>query len=302
MIYLLGHIVFASAFTLGLKWVQMRGRENVVTVGAINYITAALLIFPRFHAVTSTSSVDTAAVGTGATMGACYFMAYFFVIYLIRSVGAASSTVVGSLSILFPISIAALLWKEVPNAWQWIGIVLALTSLCLIGRAKSAAQDLPADTSNEEVRKDINLALPLHAKRTTLILIGFFIIAGCSRLAQRSFGHLSTEIHRPTFLFTAFAVAGTASLILLLVRKRWPIRGEWCIGIALGATNIVHTHFLMRSLDNHPGYLVFPIASAGGLIFTTLIATMLMGEQTSRRTRTGIGMATIALILLNVRA
>lgn len=233
-------------------------------------------------------------------MGACYFTAYFFVIYLIKWVGAASSTVVGSLSILFPISIAALLWKEVPNAYQWIGIALALTSLCLIGRAKSSAQDLSADAANDAVLKDINQALTPQARHMTLILIGFFIIAGCSRLAQRSFGHLSTETHRPTFLFSAFAVAGTASLVLLLGRKRWPSRSEWCIGIALGAVNIVHTHFLMRSLDNHPGYLVFPIASAGGLIFTTLIATILMGEQTSKKTRAGIGMAVIALVLLNV--
>ena len=300
MIYLFGHIVFASAFTLALKWVQMRRREDIVSVGAINYITAALLIFPRCYSVVNASSVNSAAVATGATMGACYFTAYFFVIYLIKWVGAASSTVVGSLSILFPISVAAMLWKENPNSYQWIGIALALTSLTLIGRNKSSAGNLPADAPNGTASNDLNSVLPTQATRMTLILLGFFVIAGFSRLAQRSFGHLSTEVHRPTFLFTAFAVAGTASLLLLFVRRRWPSRGEWCIGVALGTANILHTHFLMRSLDHHPGYLVFPIASAGGLIFTTLVATLLMGEHTSRKTRLGIGMAVLALVLLNV--
>ena len=36
--------MFASAFTLIIKWVQVRPRENICTVGPINYIVAAVLI------------------------------------------------------------------------------------------------------------------------------------------------------------------------------------------------------------------------------------------------------------------
>lgn len=306
MIYLLGHIVFASAFTLCLKWIQTRGRQDVVSVGAINYITAALLIFPTFNATVSYSSVDTAAALTGATMGACYFAAFFFVIFLIKWVGAASSMVVGSLSILIPISIAALLWNEVPNAYQWVGISLAVGSLSLIGVAKSARPASTTDGMQTESRTIAEAALTTSAAsiqgvpKILPMLLGFFVIAGSSRVAQRAFGHLSTEAHRPTFLFSAFAVAGVASIVLLLGRRKLLSGGEWCTGIALGTTNILHTHFLMRSLDRYPGYVVFPVASAGGLILTTFIATQLMGEQTSRQTRVGISMAVIALVLLNV--
>ena len=48
MIFLVFNIVFASAFMLAIKWVQIRQREDVITVGAINYIVAAVLIAPEF--------------------------------------------------------------------------------------------------------------------------------------------------------------------------------------------------------------------------------------------------------------
>lgn len=294
MINLFGHIVFASAFTLCLKWVQTRRNEDIVTVGAINYITAAVLSFANFYPQATSRIIDTGAVLTGATMGACYFTAYFFVIYLIKWVGAASSTVVGSLSILIPIVVAALLWQETPNPWQWAGIALAIASLSLIGVAKAATTSQNMATTREVK------AIDASTNRVVMVLLGFFIIAGSSRLAQRAFGHLSTEEHRSTFLLSAFAVAATASLILLVSRRRFPSRGEWCIGLALGATNILHTRFLMKSLDQFPGYIVFPIASAGGLIFTTIIAAAFMGERNSRKTLIGISMAVIALVLLNV--
>lgn len=298
MINLLGHIVFASAFTLCLKWVQVRRREDIVTAGAINYITAAVLSFANFYPQTKSQTIDTAAVLTGAAMGACYFTAYFFVIYLIKWVGAASSAVVGSLSILIPIAVAALVWQETPNAWQWAGIGLAIASLSLIGTSKSPT-NATQTTAAQKPNAPIDPATK-RAKNVVLVLLGFFVIAGSSRLAQRAFGHLSTEEHRSTFLFSAFAVAGTASLILLVARRRMPRAAECSIGLALGATNIVHTRLLMKSLDQNPGYIVFPIASAGALIFTTIVASQFLGERNSPRTVLGISIAVVALVLLNV--
>ena len=48
MIYLLLNIVFGSLFVLCIKWVQVRKKEDVITIGMINYITGALAILPEF--------------------------------------------------------------------------------------------------------------------------------------------------------------------------------------------------------------------------------------------------------------
>ncbi len=113
MIFLLLQVVFASAFTLVIKWAQVRGREDVITIGAINYIVAGLSIAPIFI-LTNPSPVSVDAIWTGGSMGVVYFIAFFFAIYAIKSVGASSATVVSVLSILLPIAVAAVIWNEHP--------------------------------------------------------------------------------------------------------------------------------------------------------------------------------------------
>ena len=70
MIYLLLNIVFGSLFVLCIKWVQVRKKEDVITIGMINYITGALAILPEFMQSHPTA-VTAESMVTGGTMGAC---------------------------------------------------------------------------------------------------------------------------------------------------------------------------------------------------------------------------------------
>ncbi|MDA0589037.1 MAG: DMT family transporter [Planctomycetota bacterium] len=287
MVYLILNIVFASSFTLFIKWVQTRQREDMLTVGMINYVVGAALTFPEFYAA-GVSGPDATAMLTGGSMGACYFIAFFFVTYAIRKVGASAATVVGSLSILMPIGFGVLIWSEKPNIFQAFGIVLAVLSLTLVSgnrqdRPKSAFPD--AESPRGWV--------------TPAILATFFLLAGFSRIAQETFKHESHTNHRPTFLFTAFVVAAIPAAIILIARRRMPTRLEFAFGCGMGVSNILQTHFILKSLHHFPGYIVFLVSSAGGVMLTVLVATCVLGERLHRKTCWGIGIAVMALILLN---
>lgn len=280
MIYLLLNIVFGSLFVLSIKWVQNRKQEDIVTIGMINYIAGALAILPEFIQ-SHPSMVTASALGTGGTMGACYFVAFFFVVYAIRYVGVASASVVGSLSILCPILIGVLVWNESPNFYQVLGIGMALLSLSLIGGS--------TDSQRPVVR----------AWLVPAMLIAFFILAGVSRLSQEAFRHICHAEERSVFLFTAFSVAAIPSMVALLIRWKRIRWQEWSIGIMLGTVNVLQSHFILKALKEFPGYIVFPVVSAGGLVFTTLFATSFLRERLTFRAYIGIGLATVALLLLN---
>ena len=209
MFYLTCNVLFSTAFTLIIKWVHVRQREDIITVGPINYITAAMLIAPQFF--TKVQAPDVSAAWCGAAMGACYFVAFFFVIYAIKHVGAASSTVVGSLSLLLPITAAAFLWNEVPNVAQCVGIGLAVLALTLIGTKRKA---VGADGGNPS---DGSQA---PAWVIPAVLVTFFLLAGCSRFIQRTLKHVSTDDQLPTFLFAAFVVASIPSIVLLVQGRK----------------------------------------------------------------------------------
>lgn len=297
MPYLALNIAFASSFTLCIKWVQTRQREDMLTVGMINYVVAAVLTLPEFlsiRSLTDDARFDSSAILCGSLMGICYFIAFFFVTYAIRKVGASASSVIGALSILMPISCGIFIWHEQPSGIQAAGVLLAVLSLSLVGgnRQKRPGES-PAVTGEEMSRPESPRWL------TPAILISFFLLAGLSRLSQEAFKHESDAVHRPTFLLSAFVVAAIPAAVVLIIRGRRPTLAEFAFGFAMGSANILQTHFILKSLHYLQGFVVFPVSSAGGLLLTAIVATGLLGERLSRKTCWGIALAIVALVLLN---
>lgn len=287
MIYILLYIVFSSVFGLCIKWVYNRGREDIITIGAINYIVAAIAIVPWFlFGVPQTG--DTMAMLTGGTMGLVYFIAFFFVVYCVRVVGVSSATVVSSISLLLPIIVAAVVWNSIPNGLQIAGIALAVVSLLLI-----AIKPQAVGTSDPEDKKTGREWVP------PVLLFGFFLLCGMSRIAQETFKYESLADQKPTFLLTAFIVASIPSVGLLVYRFKPVQLMELVIGVIMGVSNILQTLLILMALDAIPGYIVFPLSSAGGIVFTTMVATLLLHEKLRPRAYAGIAIAVVALFLLN---
>ena len=111
--------------------------------------------------------------------------------------------------------------------------------------------------------------------------------------------HVSEPAHRPTFLLAAFIIASIPSIGLMIYRRKRISLSELSMGIALGLSNVLQSYFLLKSLQYFPGFIVFPVVSAGGLMFITFYATIVFGEKLSTKSYIGIGIATIALVLLN---
>ena len=302
MIYLFLQSVFGSLFGLCIKWVGNRNllqpAENMIVVGAINYIVAAISITPWFFS----SEVEPAsgAILTGGAMGLVYFIAFFFVIQTIRWIGVSATTVVGVMAILLPIAVAALFWNQIPTKLQIIGIALALIALILIGWKNNAPSGPPKPWF------------------VPLVMVAFFFLSGLSRVCQEAFNYLSVPAdisfgneleqanylgaQQPTFLLSAFVVTAIPSACLL--GYRWIALGkkiqktEFAFGVALGLTNILQCQLALQCLAYFPGYIVFPVTSAGAILVTTLVAVSWLGERLSLRGYAGIAVAMVALFLL----
>ncbi|MEC9094340.1 MAG: EamA family transporter, partial [Planctomycetota bacterium] len=139
MFFLLLNIFFSSCFILCVKWVQHHRKMDIVTVGSINYIAAAFCAVPGCVR-SEFSPLAIHAIWTGATMGVCYFIAFFFLIFAVRWVGASNSAAVSRVSLVIPVCAGIGLWGEVPDFFQVLGIVTAFASLFLIGRSRTRRQ------------------------------------------------------------------------------------------------------------------------------------------------------------------
>ena len=282
MIYIVINILLSSAFILGTRWAQHR-QTDILSVGAVNYIVSfvcALLVFQ----LDETKAVSIAACASGATTGAAYFVAFFFLATTLQWKGAALASVVSRLSILVPILCGILIWHEQPSTMQYAGIALACVALGLIRRGR-----LHLDMSQ----------LPWYAPLHVAL---FFVVAGVSRLGTEAFHQTAASYEKPSFLLAAFGLSAFASVLLMLIRRRLPGRQELLFGAGIGLTNISQTFVILKALDVYDGFIVFSMVSAGGVVFTTLVAVFLMGEKLTRASCIGIAIATIALVMLQANS
>jgi len=305
MLALILHIVFSSAFILLIKWAQIRKAEDELTIGSVNYIVAAIAILPFFVA-NQPPQISVGAIWAGGSMGFIYFLAYFLVIFAIRKIGAASTTVVSVMSILVPIVFAAIYYLEMPTGLQMTGIALALVSLTLIGlRPDSSAP------KKQTIQKGLKETSPAGDWKTPnfnsdlwvlVVLFIFFLLCGLSRIAQEAFKHVvepeQQSAHRATFCLAAFLAAGVPSLLVLIFRRKKIQVSELGFGCALGITNILQTLLILVALQQYEGFIVFPIASAGSVVLIALVATAILGETLTRGTIVGISISVIAVFLL----
>ena len=134
----------------------------------------------------------------------------------------------------------------------------------------------------------------------TLILGGFFLLCGLSRVAQEAFKHVSPVTQKPTFLLAAFLAAGVPATIVLLWRRKRILPAELFIGFLMGVANGSQVWLTLKTLDYIEGFIFFPVSSAGTIIFTMLVAVLFLHEKISRRALIGIGIAVVALVMMNV--
>ena len=50
----------------------------------------------------------------------------------------------------------------------------------------------------------------------------------------------------------------------------------------MGLVNLFQVWFVLKALEIYDGFIVFPLTSAGGLLFTTLVAVLLFRERLTR--------------------
>ena len=248
-------------------------------VGLLNYITAGLVV-TLFFVRSEPGAITQNVLLAGGIGGFFYFVSFFVLIITTSWKGAANTAVVSRLSILLPVLGGILLWHERPGVLQYAGIALASSSLLLIGLRKAQLDGVQP---------------PPYA---FLALASFFVMAGFCRLSQEMFKHLCHPNERLTFLLLIFGISGLASIVVLAVRRRIPSARELTAGLALGIMNLVNTFCILSALESLPGYVVFPMTSAGGLLFTTAIAVLFLEERLSRLSIAGIAIAIFSLGLL----
>lgn len=308
MIYLFLAIICSSSIALIFKYSE--GNEmNRYAVTSVNYFTALsvsllMILFKPFTKIyemnisltnftyefTKVILKNNGLFSEGASLiwavllglagGVFFFLSFVYYQKSVGENGAAISGTFGKMGILVPMIFSIIIWREIPEIIQWIGILMALFSIIFVNFS-----------SNKDVNGNKNINL-------TLILL--FLFGGMAEFQNKLFQQYARVEYKNVFLFFIFLVAFFLSLYFVISSKQKIMKRDLIVGFLVGIPNLFSSYFLIMALGFMPTSVAFPIYSAGSIIFISLGEVLIYKEKLSKKNRVAILIVILALILINI--
>lgn len=280
MIDLLLTILCSTSIAIILK-VNSNFKGNTILLLAGNYFSASIVgLFLFLSDQNSTYSVELIPLG--------FFLSILFVGSIFafsKSVslsGAALSTVSSRLSVFVPTILSMFFYRELPNIYQTLGLILTLVTILLFYFSIS--------TGNKTDGNKNRFAYLLS------ILIGIGIADFFMKVFQENW--ISTD--KPFFLFWIFffSFITTASIT---VKKKIKLESRTLLlGLFMGVPNIFSSYFLIEALKTYKAVFVYPFVNMSIIIGIAIIVKIFWKEYWSTYSKIALltGLASIFLLSL----
>lgn len=247
--------------------------QNIYTYNFYMFLTALTVVaavgIPSFNGL----SVTTLLVG--ACYGLSLYFAQFFLIKAINEGNTSVSTLFYSCGFLGPTFYSVIRYGEEISVFQILGILLILVSFVV-------TVDKNGKTS----------------KRWFLYIFMALLCNALCGISQKTFAMSEFNIEQSGFMITVFMTASIAAFIFTQKKRALPspsfLRAAFLSGVLLGALNTLNV-YLSKKL---PGSIVFPCVNSGGIVFSAVLAWLLMKEKLSVKKIIGLALGTAAIFII----
>jgi multidrug transporter EmrE-like cation transporter len=283
MIYLILAIVSSTLIAAVLKFSENRNlNRNAVT--SANYIAAfsisLIMVISKSEPQAASASINVLILGLIA--GILYYLGFIYIQKSIKENGVGITGAVSKIGIIIPVVLSIILWKEIPNILQAIGIVISLSAIILINISSGDIKSL----------KNFN--------RTVILL---FIISGLVELTTKLFEKYFQTGSKPLYLFITFFTAFLISIYFTfrdyIVGRKFT-KTDVMTGLTVGIPNMFTSYFLIESFRYIKASVAFPIYSAGTILLISLSGIIFFKEKLKRKEIFAILMIVAAIVLMNV--
>lgn len=194
--------------------------------------------------------------------------------------GISSTTFFNRIGFLPCILLSAVIWKDLPDIWQIIGMVILVGSLMFM-------------------LKDMK-----HVKSENLwMLFSLTFTSGMVSLLNIVYGKYFSGEMEALFLTAVFFLAAVLAAVVLLEKGKilWKCgKNDFSVGIFIGLSNIFTTLFMLKSYTAVSANIVAPTTAAGNMIFAAVIGKVMFKEEVNKNTVIALVMAIASVILVNV--
>lgn len=284
MIYLLLTILLNTVIFVLFK---LFPRYNINTLQAIvvNYITCVVtgsLFLGRFPI--GKESISQPWLPWALLMGGMYISLFNFIAYCTKRYGVTTASVANKLSLVIPVLFSVLMYHDVLNWLNIIGIIIALPAVYMATRVKG------------EKSEAHDILLP------GLLFVGSGTLDALTKYAEHSYLQ-SAELQAvyPVHVFGTAACIGIVLVLFLLAKGKMVFDVRNLIaGIVLGVPNYFSIYYLIRFLNDKfmASSLAIAINNIGIVLCSALLAILVFKESVTRTRIIGLVLSVVAILLI----
>lgn len=287
MIYLIGAFI-ASTFIVICFKLFPKFKIDVLAALTVNYFVAAALGMILSKGMLAPKILFAEAWFPYSLLIGFFFIAVFFLFGIsTQKIGMAITSVFSKMSVVIPVTVGFIIFKEEKSFLKYLGIALAIASFYFV---------LKKENTGKKEKLDIKyIFLPI------ILFLGTGINDSLLKITQTNF--ISSDIEYLYLLNVIFAIAfivGIAALGYRVIKtKKNPISLKVVLaGICLGVVNWLSTFSILKAINLMDASVFFPIFNVGIVSITALIGFFVFKEKLRLVNWIGIFIAIASILLI----
>ena len=290
MIYLAGSILFNSYIVLFFIFLKKKN-ITIFPIIVINYLVCVITGALIFNINPISKSIYTANWFSIALILGILFIYIFLIIgKTTQQYGVAITSVSNKLSLIIPVLISIIFFKEKIRYLNWVGIFIALVAVYLINKVKNKNTLL----DNQMPKIPI---LPI------ILFVGSGLIDTILNYTQRIYFSQTPQQPFVIATFLTACIAGAIILIRLLILKKIIItKKHFFYGILLGIPNFFSILMIMQFLSTNlfKSSISIALQNICIVLFSTIFAVIFFKEKLHILNWIGLMLAIFSLYLISV--
>ena len=288
MINLIITITTFSAMVMLFKYFDKIGVNNFTAI-TFNYFTAGILALFSYRIENSIielkSNVNLNLLICSLIVGVLFVITFNLYAFTAQKIGITLSTIANKMSMIIPILIGLILFKEEVTLIKVIGIFLAIGAIIFSSKEDKKSKKL----------SQVNMLI------LSLLFIGQGLADGILNWAQKNILNSDNMNLFFTLTFLSAGLAGGLYIFYKIKTSNFKMNKKSILwGIILGIPNYLTLLYFMKSLKNDlfSSYQVFPIVNIGVIVLCTILSVILFKEKVSFYKWIGVGFGILAISLI----
>lgn len=283
MLFLIVAVLLFLMQNLSLKEFSRRFPNTLAETARMSRVAlplGALCLLPAGGA----ALLSPAGFGLSAAFSVCYVLTNALYLASLACGPFSLSAMLSSMGLLVTVVMNLLLWHESLTALRVAGVACMLVVIVMTGLG----------------RRQGKLSL-----RWFLLSLGAMVTNGLCGVTQKAYQMLESAPNSSAFNFWSFLFAGLIYLCVSLACRAEPLpapskRPYALCTLSVGVTTVVANLFMLRSLNDIPSVVAYPVMQGSLVALIALCSLLLYREKLTPRTLASLLVSIAGIVLLNL--